>query len=66
MPRSARSPNVVLIMADQHRADVLGCAGDTAVVTPNLDRLAAEGVRFSRTTCQGPLCMPARASAARA
>ncbi len=55
-------PNVVLIMADQHRADLLGCAGQPAVQTPNLDRLAAEGVRFTRTTCQGPLCMPARAS----
>ena len=40
----------------------MGCAGDPTVVTPNLDRLAAEGVRFSRTSCQGPLCMPARAS----
>jgi choline-sulfatase len=56
------SPNIVLVMADQHRADILGCAGDPHVVTPNLDRLAAEGVRFARTTCQGPLCMPARAS----
>ncbi|MBM3658432.1 MAG: hypothetical protein FJW95_02875 [Actinobacteria bacterium] len=58
----AAAPNIVVIMADQHRADVMGCAGDRHVVTPNLDRLAAEGVRFSRTTCQGPLCMPARAS----
>ncbi len=57
-----RAPNVVLIMADQHRADFMGCAGHPSVQTPNLDRLAAEGVRFSRTTCQGPLCMPARAS----
>ena len=57
-----RRPNVVLIMADQHRADTMGCAGDTTVQTPNLDRLAAEGVRFARTSCQGPLCMPARAS----
>lgn len=56
------SPNIVVIMADQHRADMLGCAGDALVQTPNLDRLAAEGVRFTRTTCQGPLCMPARAS----
>lgn len=57
-----RPPNILLVMADQHRADVMGCAGDPTVHTPNLDRLAAEGVRFARTSCQGPLCMPARAS----
>lgn len=55
-------PNILVIMSDQHRADLLGCAGDPAVQTPNLDRLAAEGVRFTRVNCQGPLCMPARAS----
>jgi choline-sulfatase len=54
--------NIVVVMADQHRADMMGCAGDAGMLTPNLDRLAAEGVRFSRATCQGPLCMPARAS----
>ena len=55
-------PNIVMIMADQHRADVMGCAGDVTVQTPRLDALAAEGLRFSRVSCQGPLCMPARAS----
>ena len=40
----------------------MGCAGDPAAITPNMDRLASEGVRFSRTNCQGPLCMPSRAS----
>src|SRR5215469_684564 len=57
----AMAPNIVVIMADQHRADMLGCAGSN-VLTPNLDALAATGTRFSRVSCQGPLCMPARAS----
>src|ERR1700733_5724062 len=56
------APNILLIMADQHRADVMGCAGDASAITPALDGLGAEGVRFSRVSCQGPLCMPARAS----
>jgi choline-sulfatase len=56
------SPNILILMSDQHRADMMGCAGDPAVRTPVMDRLASEGVRFSRAICQGPLCMPARAS----
>jgi choline-sulfatase len=59
---TAARPNVLVVMADQHRADAMGCAGDRVVRTPHLDRLAASGVRFSRVSCQGPLCMPARAS----
>src|SRR3954453_9211734 len=58
----ARLPNIVVVMADQHRADLLGCTGQPGVQTPALDALAAEGVRFGRVNCQGPLCMPARAS----
>ena len=56
------TPNILLVMADQHRADVMGCAGDASALTPSLDTLAAQGVRYSRVSCQGPLCMPARAS----
>ena len=55
-------PNIVLLYADQHRADVLGCAGDLVVRTPNLDRLAAEGVRFANAWTESPICQPARAS----
>lgn len=55
-------PNILVLMADQHRADILGCAGDPVVRTPNIDALAAAGTRFSNMHCQGPLCMPARAS----
>ena len=54
-------PNFVIIMPDQHRADVLGCAG-TPVKTPNIDRLAAEGARFTSAFTQAPLCVPARAA----
>lgn len=56
------APNIVLVMSDQHRGDMMGCAGTSGVLTPTLDRLASEGMRFSRVSCQGPLCMPARAS----
>ncbi len=49
-------------MADEYRADALGCAGNPVVKTPNLDALAGQGVRFSHTYCQGPLCQPSRAS----
>jgi arylsulfatase len=55
-------PNIVLFMSDQHRGDIMGCAGDNVVKTPHLDRLAAEGIRYDSVFCQGPLCMPARAS----
>ncbi|MFN8521668.1 MAG: sulfatase-like hydrolase/transferase [Chloroflexota bacterium] len=55
-------PNILLLLSDQHRADAMGCAGDEVIQTPNLDRLAEEGVRFDRAYCTSPLCMPSRAS----
>ena len=36
-------PHIILLMTDQHRADAMGCSGNPSVITPNLDRLAAEG-----------------------
>ena len=54
--------NILFIFSDQHRNDVLGCAGHPVVQTPHLDRLAAEGVRFAETWCQSPICQPSRAS----
>jgi len=59
---SARQPNLLFVYADQHRADVMGCAGNDIVVTPHLDRLATEGVRFDQTWTESPICQPARAS----
>ena len=55
-------PNLLLLYADQHRADVMGCAGNDVVVTPHLDRLAGEGVRFDQAWTESPVCQPARAS----
>ncbi len=53
-------PNILFICDDQHRHDFLGCAGADFVNTPNLDRLARRGVRFSHCVTNSPLCAPAR------
>jgi arylsulfatase A-like enzyme len=59
---AGRGPNVLLILADQLRWDALSIAGNPVVRTPNLDRLARDGVRFSDAVCAVPLCGPSRAS----
>ncbi len=56
------TPHILILMPDQLRADCMGCAGNEIIQTPNLDRLAAEGVRFTHAVTTSPLCMPARAS----
>jgi len=55
-------PNVLVIMSDQHSRHFLGCYGNGIVRTPNLDRLAAEGMRFDNCYCPSPLCVPSRMS----
>jgi arylsulfatase A-like enzyme len=61
-PNTRCAKNVLLITCDQWRADCLSCAGHPLVRTPNLDRLAAEGVRFANHFCQTVPCGPSRAS----
>ncbi len=57
----SKKPNILFFFSDQQRWDTVGCYGQKLPVTPNLDRLAAEGTRFANAfTCQ-PVCGPARA-----
>ncbi|NLF39633.1 sulfatase-like hydrolase/transferase [bacterium] len=58
MPQTRK---IVVIMTDTQRTDMLGCYGNAGMITPQLDRLAGQGIRFDRAyTCQ-PVCGPARA-----
>jgi len=54
--------NVLFIISDQHRADHMSCSGNKTLKTPNLDRFASEGVRFTNAFCTNPMCMPNRAT----
>jgi arylsulfatase A-like enzyme len=57
-----RAKNILFIMCDQLRWDYLSCYGHPRLATPNIDRLAARGVRFTRAYVQSPVCGPARMS----
>jgi arylsulfatase A-like enzyme len=59
---TAPKRNILFIMADQLRWDYLSCAGHPHLKTPNLDKLAARGVRFTRTYVQSPVCGASRMS----
>lgn len=56
------SKKVIMIMTDTQRTDLLGCYGGGDMHTPNLDRLAAEGVRFDKAYTTQPVCQPARSA----
>ena len=56
--------NVLFIISDQHQQKVTGCYGHDFVQTPNIDRLAAQGTRFTTAYTNSPICVPARAALA--
>ncbi|MDQ3441717.1 MAG: sulfatase-like hydrolase/transferase [Planctomycetota bacterium] len=58
---AADRPNIVFVISDDHRFDMLGAAGNKSVHTPNLDRLAKEGTHFRQATVHVPQCSPCRA-----
>jgi arylsulfatase A-like enzyme len=59
---SASRPNVLLIHTDEHRIECLGAYGNPDVRTPNIDSLAADGVRYRNSFCPYPVCTPSRYS----
>ena len=61
-PAEARPPNIILLLADDLGHGDLGCFGSPAVNTPNLDRLAAEGMKFTHFHAASAVCTPTRAA----
>ena len=59
---TADRPNILVIMSDEHNANVLGCYGNKIIRSPNLDGLASRGVVFENCYCSSPLCVPSRLS----
>jgi arylsulfatase A-like enzyme len=55
-------PNIVFILTDDHAAHAMSCYGSRINKTPNLDRIADEGIRFDRCYCTNSICTPSRAS----
>jgi len=60
--QSVEKPNILIIMTDQQAWDAVGYSGNKAIITPNLDRLASQGVNFSHAVTPCPVCVPARTS----
>src|SRR5438128_1685816 len=61
-PKRAGGPNIIFILADDLGYGDLGCYGQTRIKTPNIDRLAAEGLRFTQCYAGSTVCAPSRAS----
>ena len=55
-------PNFIFILTDDHRYDHLGCTGNELIQTPNIDKLAEEGVRFTNGHVTSAICTPSRVS----
>ena len=60
--QKAGKPNIIIIMADDMGYGDLSCYGSTMINTPNLDKMAAEGIRFTDFHANGPVCSPTRAA----
>src|SRR5262245_52900963 len=61
-PAQERRPNFLVIVSDDQRFDLMRCAGHPILKTPNMDRLARDGVRFRNMFATTPICAASRAS----
>ena len=60
--QQAKRPNIIFIMSDDHAAHAIGCYGSQINKTPNIDRIASEGMRLDNCFCTNAICTPSRAS----
>lgn len=60
--KSTERPNIIFILTDDHRYDLLGCTGNEIIQTPHLDKLAADGILFTNAHVTSAICTPSRAS----
>ena len=61
-PVEPARPNILFLLTDNQRDDLMGCAGNPVIQTPNMDRLAAGGARFTNAFVTTPICAASRAS----
>mgnify|MGYP003662725953 CR=1 FL=1 len=59
-PQKSSRPNILMVMPDQQRADCIGCFGNPHIQTPNIDALAARGMKFTNAYANHPVCGPSR------
>ena len=60
--KNIKKPNIVFILTDDHRYDLLGCTGNNLIKTPNLDKLAQDGILFTNAHVSSAICTPSRIS----
>lgn len=61
-PENKKRPNILILMTDNHSWEHVGSYGDTVIKTPNIDKVAKQGIQFENAFCAAPSCSPARAA----
>ena len=59
---ASAKPNIIFILTDDHRYDLLGATGNELIQTPNIDKLAEDGILFTNAHVTSAICTPSRAS----